>query len=112
MSNDLLAELAGYRAELSNAEHAGRKDRAAAIKDEIERVLGNIRGRAEALEASASVHRETGQDVLAAQDTVEARRYRAAEPAGDSSRPIESAVDSAMYDTSAPRRGRPKKQES
>jgi hypothetical protein len=74
MSHDLLAELTGYRNELT----AVSGDRAEAVKGEIERVTAAIRRKADALEARAEAHDEGGQDVPAAEARVEARRLREA----------------------------------
>lgn len=50
-SHDLVAELQGYRNELASAERRGDTDRAAAVREEIERIAGLLRGQAAALEA-------------------------------------------------------------
>lgn len=97
--HDLLAELQGYRNELVNAENADNNDRAGAVRDEISRVEGLVRERADELDAQANEHAEAGQDVLAAEATVEARRYR------------EALAGSESEAGSAPkRRGRPAKE--
>jgi hypothetical protein len=72
MSHDLLAELTGYRNELT----AVSGERAEAVKGEIERVTAEIRQKAEALDARAEAHDEGGQDVPAAEARVEARQLR------------------------------------
>jgi hypothetical protein len=74
--HDLAAELQGYKNELKQAEQRGNKERAAAVREEIKRVGAAVREKAEALEAAAHAHDAAGQDVLAAQARVEARRYR------------------------------------
>lgn len=98
MAHDLIAEMDGYRTELANLERFGdKKDRAKAVKGEIDRVAGSIRLEAERLLAQAEIHEEAGQDVLAAQCRVEAKRLvregrlEAAEDAADST-PTEKAV--------------------
>ncbi len=81
MSHDLLAVLAGYEAELAGYERQGRKERAAAVRGEIDRVIGEVQVRIERLLTSAEGHEDDGQDVLAAQARVEAKRLAAALPA-------------------------------
>ncbi len=80
MSHDLLAELAGYRNELAGAEARG-SERAAQIRTEIERVEAAVTERAAELIAQAETHEGAGQDVLAAQARIEARRLTDAAPA-------------------------------
>jgi hypothetical protein len=53
MSHDLVAELQGYRNELASAERRGDADRAEAVREEVDRVAGLLRGRVEALRANA-----------------------------------------------------------
>lgn len=98
MSHDLLAELDGYRAELAGYERAKRADRITAVRKEIARVGKAIEVEVGKLIAQAENHEEAGQDVLAAQCRVEARRLArslgdvpAAENAADSS-PRETAT--------------------
>src|SRR5688500_4591798 len=75
MGHDLIAEMNGYRTELANLGRFGdKKDRVKAVEGEIDRVAGSIRLEAERLMAQAETHEESGQDVLAAQCRVEARR--------------------------------------
>lgn len=74
--HDLAAELQAYKNELDFAEQRGMDDRAAAVREEISRVEGEVRDRVQELEAAAEEHLAKGQDVLAAQRTVEARRYK------------------------------------
>lgn len=76
MGHDMIAELSGFRTELENLERFGHpnKDRATAVKGEIERVASRIRLEAQRLLAQAETHEESGQDVLAAQCRVEAKR--------------------------------------
>lgn len=78
MSHDLIAELDGYRAELSGYERAKRTDRAAAVAAEIDRVTKLIAVEADKFIARAENHEEAGQDILAAQARVEAKRLRRA----------------------------------
>ena len=81
MSHDLLAELAGYEAELAGYERQSRTDRAAAVRAEIDRVIDEVKVRIERLLTSAEGHEDEGQDVLAAQARVEAKRLAATLPA-------------------------------
>ncbi len=81
MSHDLLAELAGYEAELAGYERQGRTERAAAVRDEVTRVIGEVQTRIERLLTQAEGHEDDGQEVLAAQARVEAKRLAAALPA-------------------------------
>jgi hypothetical protein len=74
--HDLMAELQGYKNELANADDAGNSERAGAVRDEISRVEGLVRDRAEGLEKQAEEHAAAGQDVRAAEAVVAARRYR------------------------------------
>lgn len=91
--HDLLAELVGYKNELANAENADNTERAGAVRDEISRVEGLVRERADEFEAKTAEHAKAGQDVPAAEATVEARRYR-----------------DALGETVPKRRGRPAKE--
>lgn len=77
---DLLAELAGYKDELDNYERAGREDRAAQVRAQVDRVTGQIRGEVDKLHARADNHEDAGQDLLAAQARVEAKRLARALP--------------------------------
>lgn len=86
MSHDLLAELAGYEAELAGYERQSRTERAAAVRVEITRVIGEVQTRIERLLTSAEGHEDDGQDVLAATARVEAKRLAAALP--DEHRPV------------------------
>jgi hypothetical protein len=78
MAHDLLAELDGYRAELDGYERSGRTARTEAVRGEIDRVTKQIAGEVEKLNAQADNHEEAGQDVLAAQARVQAKRLRRA----------------------------------
>lgn len=95
--HDLLAELQGYRNELVNAENADNSDRAGAVRGEISRVEGLVRERADELDAQATEHAGNGQDVPAAEATVEARRYR-------------EALAGSESESAPKRRGRPAKE--
>jgi predicted RecB family nuclease len=95
VSHDLLAELAGYRAELDREERHRRTDRAAAVREEIARVRDQIADQADELDAKAEEHVANGQDTLAAQAAVEARRLREGmdvEPQPDPGGPAETPV--------------------
>jgi hypothetical protein len=81
MSHDLLAELAGYTSELANYQRSGRDERAAAVRDEISRVTGQINTRIEQLLTAAEGHEDAGADLAAAQARVEAKQLAAALPA-------------------------------
>lgn len=104
MSHDLLAELDGYRAELSGYDRAGRAERSDAVRAEIDRVTKAIEVEADNLTAQAENHEEAGQDVLAAQCRVEARRLRRClaetPPAG------QTAADSTPRETATTKRSR------
>ncbi|MGW7195545.1 hypothetical protein [Streptomyces chryseus] len=78
MSHDLLAELAGYQAELAREERNCRTERAAAVREQLDRVREAISEKADALEVSAEDYTDQGQDVRAAQAAVEARELRRA----------------------------------
>ena len=81
MSHDLLAELAGYQSELAGYERQNRTERAAAVRGEVDRVIGEAKTRIEQLLTQAEGHEDAGQDVPAAQARVEAKRLAAALPA-------------------------------
>lgn len=102
MSHDVLAELEGYRNELAEAERHGRDEKAAAVRDEIERVKAAVEARAVALEDRAATLEGSGQDVKAAEATVEARRYRDALTEPDAER--ETAMAEAAPETATPRK--------
>lgn len=74
--HDLAAELDGYRAELAHCEKYDKPERAKLVRGEIERVEGEVREKADALERAAAEHERAGQDVRAAETRVEASRYR------------------------------------
>src|SRR5687767_3730902 len=99
MSHDILAELDGYRTEQANYERQGRKDRLPAVKAEIERVTKQIRVEVDKLIAQAENHEEAGQDVLAAQCRVEARRLARESSLGAP----EDAADSAPKEKAVPK---------
>lgn len=80
MSHDLIAELAGYQAELAGAEQQGKKDRAAAVRKEIDRVIGAAAARIAQLLARAENHETAGEDLSAAQARVEAKALARALP--------------------------------
>lgn len=77
---DLLAELDGYRAELAGYERSHKDERAALVREQIERVTGQIRTDIEKLHAQAGNHEDDGQEILAAQARVEAKRLARALP--------------------------------
>lgn len=100
MGHDLIAEVAGYRTELANLERfSDKKDRANAVRGEIDRVAGQIRMEAERLMAQAETHEEAGQDVLAAQCRVEAKRLVREGGLGQP----ENAADSAPKEKAVPK---------
>lgn len=78
MAHDLLAELAGYQAEFAREDRNKRTERAAAVREEIDRVRGEIEAKADDLEAEAAGFVDEGQDVRAAQAAVRARELRQA----------------------------------
>jgi hypothetical protein len=99
MSHDVLAELQGYYDELAEAVRYGRDEKAAAVREQIDRVKVDVEARAAAAAARAESATAAGQDVLAAGHEMEARRYRdaltdpGAEPqAAVSAAPMERAV--------------------
>jgi hypothetical protein len=100
---DLISELDAYRAEQARYVREGKKDRAAAAAAERERVAAAIGVEADKLDAKARGHVDNGQDVLAAQAMVEARRLRAA--LKDQGAP-ETAAESAPRETAVNRKGR------
>lgn len=81
MSHDLLAELAGYQAELARHEQQKNTDRAEAVRGEIDRVIGDITERIGRLLDVAEDYESDGQSVLAAQARMEARRLADGMPA-------------------------------
>lgn len=102
MSNDLLAELAGYNDELVLESRRGRGERADAIREEIARVRREISEQADKLDVVAEDAIESGQDLKAAQATIEARRLRAAlEAAGPHPAPLETMAESRPKETTA-----------
>lgn len=78
---DLLAELAGYQAELAYCEKNSRDERAGLVRDQIDRVVGEVRDQVARLRAHAEACAANGQDVPAAEAVVEARRLEEALPA-------------------------------
>lgn len=104
--HDVLAELEGYRNELANAERHGDDKKAAAVREQLDRVKAEVEARAVAAETRAEAFKADGQDVLAAQHEVEARTYRAAldEPAGKQAAEQETAVESAPRERAVPRK--------
>jgi outer membrane biosynthesis protein TonB len=78
MGHDLLAELAGYKNELARELGLKRRDRAAAVRDEIRRVREQISDRITELEAEAEDHIEAGRDGKAGECAVAARPLQAA----------------------------------
>lgn len=105
MSHDMLAELAGYRAELAGAEQHGESDRAEAIRGEIDRISAAVRGRVDELRAEATAHESNGQDVLAVNSRIEARRLAAGLP-DDEPPGTETATDKSPRETATTKRGR------
>jgi hypothetical protein len=99
--HDVLAELEGYRNELANALRRGNETKAAAVREQVDRVKADVEARAVAAEQRAESYKDDGQDVLAAQHEVEARIYRTAldEPAA-----LETAVESAPRERAVPRK--------
>lgn len=91
--HDLIAELQGYRNELTSAKRNGRDDRAEAVRGEIERVTGDIKATAERLLATAEEHDNVGQHTLGAQLRAEATRLRRAVGVDDQPA-AETAADS------------------
>lgn len=100
MSHDLIAELAGFRTELENYERFSRggPDRVKAVKAEIARVSKQIGVEVEKLLARAANHEEAGQDVLAAQCRVEAKRLARESRLGAP----EDAADATPRETAVP----------
>lgn len=72
MSHDLIAELTGYQEELAGAKR--NDDRAAAVGEEITRVVDAIGVRVTQLLARAENHEDAGEDLQAANARVEAKR--------------------------------------
>lgn len=108
MSHDLLAELAAYRSELAGYERSQRVERVVAVRAEIDRVTALIHVEAAKLVAQAENHEEAGQDVLAAQARVEARRLKRAAATKDGGEPpaAEDTADSTPTEKAVTRRGR------
>ncbi|WP_080671667.1 hypothetical protein [Salinispora cortesiana] len=77
MSHDLIAEMQAYRDERSRYAREGRAERAAAVGAELARVVAAIGVEADKLDAKAAGHADDGQDVLAAQARIAAKRLRA-----------------------------------
>lgn len=108
--HDVLAELAAYRDELAHYTATTKTDRAQLVCAEIDRVSTVVRDNADTLDELAQQHDDSGQDMLAAQARVEARRLRAAlrdapETAAESD-PPETAAESHPQETAVPRRAR------
>jgi hypothetical protein len=104
MTHDVLAELDGYRNELANARRYGNNEQAEAVTVEIDRVKADVQARAVDHETRAASYRGDGQDLKAAEQDVEARRYRDAltEPGADP----ETAVEAPPAETATPGRKR------
>lgn len=98
---DRIAEMAGYRDELSRYERAGRDDRAAAVREQLAAVVKDITVEAEKLDAAADNHMTEGRDLLAARASIEARRLRAA--LAELGEP-ETAADATPRQTAVPRK--------
>ncbi len=78
--HDLIAELEGYRNELSSAERHGDEARAEAVRAEVARVAEAVNARVDQLLADADAADEELQDLTAAQKRGEARRMALALP--------------------------------
>jgi|GEM_PF-5536627 hypothetical protein len=100
---DLIAELAGYRAEQARYAREGRTDRAAAVREQAAKVAATIGVEADKLDAKAGGHEDDGQDLLAVRARIGAKRLRAA--LADLGEP-EAAVDATPRETATPKRGR------
>lgn len=101
MSQDLIAELDGYRAEAARYDRDGRDDRVAAVREQADRVAGLIKVEAEKADAHADNHEEAGQDLLAAKARVEAKRLRRAlAELGEQ----ETAADRTPRETAVPKK--------
>lgn len=106
--HDLIAELTGYRNELTSAERAGKADRANAVAGEIDRVTGEIEGRVEQLLTEAADYDELGQHIVGAGKREEATRLRRALEVGEPG-PAPAAEDAAQRqprERATPPRGR------
>jgi hypothetical protein len=77
MEHDHLAELAGYRNELAQAERSGDDAHAADVRAEIARVTANIARRAEILRAEADGHEASDRYEHAARARQTAKAYEA-----------------------------------
>ncbi|MCW6010322.1 hypothetical protein K1W54_38105, partial [Micromonospora sp. CPCC 205371] len=120
--HDLIAELTGYRNELASANRDGKKDRAAAVAEQIDRVTGDLVTRVDELLADAAEYDAAGQDIRAGQARAAARRFAAALPAEQRPESVRAlspthpgaapgadhAADATPRETTGPkRRGRP-----
>jgi hypothetical protein len=105
MAHDLIAELTGYRNELANT---GDADLAKQVQAQVDRVSGEIKAEADALDSTAKEHDDNGQDVPAAEARVESRRLRnALDTTPTDTRPAEAeekAVPAAKETASRARR--------
>lgn len=112
--HDLIAELEGYRNELSSAERRGHDDKAKEIRKEVTRVAADVNSRIDQLTTEADHADEALEDLTAAQKRAEARRMARALPeqlrgdsarqlAGDDSRPASSdTADRSPTETATP----------
>ncbi|MFI6332921.1 hypothetical protein ACIBBG_32020 [Micromonospora chersina] len=112
--HDLIAELEGYRNELSAAERRGNDDKAKDIRKEVARVAKAVNARVDELTTEADRADEALEDLTAAQRRAEARRMARALPerlrgpsarrlAGDDSRAGTSdAADRTPTETATP----------
>lgn len=101
MAHDLIAELAGYRAELANCVQR-KSDRTDQVREQITRVEAEIRKRVEQLKAQADNHMTDGHDVLAAQALTEARRLARESGIAPAGAETETATESAPRETATP----------
>ena len=104
MTHHVLAELQGYRNELSQAELRGDDATAAAVRAEIDRVSAAALRQADAHTEQAARHHETGAHELAAQARARAARY------SDAVGGWENTADQSELETAVTaKRGRPRK---
>lgn len=89
--HDRVAELAGLRAELAiceNGPRESRRDKTGEVREQIDRVRGDLEAEAEKLDERAEELAAKGQDVPAAEAATAAREIRTAlqgdEPAAES----------------------------
>lgn len=97
--HDRVAELKGYRDELTQAQSYGRTGIIGRIQREIDRVSEEIEARAVVLDAQASDAAEAGQDALALQ-----HRQRAADLRSNLDAPGEKASYSGPLERAVPQR--------